>query len=372
MNFFISIAFLALIAVSCDAQGPPPISTTTAAAAAAAATTTATNPAVINWIKSTGYTGYNSQLADVQKVQYSTNYVYVTSTSIPGTYTVGKPGYSTTYPWADDPYVPVAQSFVVKIPLNPVAATTVTTPVPMGTAAILLNGVSVYNSDDGQTYNNAGVWHRNADFFESYSFDSCLGHASVGGGTVVNGLYHHHVLPVCLSVNGVAANTTTAHSPLLGFALDGFPIYGPYGYTTATSSSSAIKKLTSSYVATTYTSGIRNKFANGTTISSSANYGPSTSTTYQLNTLSTTKTALTSAAYLLDYAYTSGAGDLNAFNGRFQVTPEYPNGIFCYIFTDSYPYLFGPGNFYGTPASTSTSVTVSESTTTYFTYSSSG
>ena len=103
MNFFISIAFLALIVVSsCDAQGPPPISTTTTAAATAAATSTATNPAIINWIKSTGYTGYNSQLADVQKVQYSTNYVYVTSTSILGTYTVGKPGYSTTYPRAND------------------------------------------------------------------------------------------------------------------------------------------------------------------------------------------------------------------------------------------------------------------------------
>jgi trans-aconitate methyltransferase len=64
---------------------------------------TVTNPAIINWIKSTGYNGYNSQLADVQKVQYSTNYVYVTSTSIPGTYTVGKAGFNSTYPWADDP-----------------------------------------------------------------------------------------------------------------------------------------------------------------------------------------------------------------------------------------------------------------------------
>jgi hypothetical protein len=254
----------------------------------------------------------------------------------------------------------------VKIPLNPTAATTRTTSIPLGTVGILLNGVSLYNANDGNSYNSAGVWYRNAAFFEGYSFDSCMGHASAGG------LYHHHVLPVCLSVNGTAANTTTAHSPLLGFAFDGFPIYGPYGYSSANTTTSGIKKLTSSYVATTYTSGIRNKFANGTTISSSANYGPSTSTTYQLNTLNSTKTALTSGAYLLDYSYTSGAGDLNAFNGRFQKTPEYPNGIFCYIFTDSYPYLFGPGNFYGTPASTSTSVTVSESTTTYFTYSSSG
>ena len=119
----------------------------------------------------------------------------------------------------------MAQTFVVKIPLNPAAATTVTTPIPMGTAGILLNGVSLYNSNDGNSYNNAGFWYRNAAFFEGYSFDSCVGHASVGSGTVVNGLYHHHVLPVCFSTTA-AANQTKAHSPLLGFAMDGFPIYG--------------------------------------------------------------------------------------------------------------------------------------------------
>ena len=147
---------------------------------------------------------------------------------------------------------------------------------------------------------------------------------------------------------------------------------GPYGYSTATDSSSAIKKLTSSYVAGTYSSGLRTTYGNGTAISSSANYGPSTSTTYKINSLSSTMTPLTSGAFLYDYYYSSGAGDLTAFNGRFQKTPEYPNGIFCYIFTDSYPYLFGPGNYYGTPASTSTLNTVTETTTTYFSYSSSG
>jgi hypothetical protein len=255
--------------------------------------------------------------------------------------------------------------------LNPVAATTSTTAVPSGTAGILLNGVSLYNADDGNTWNNAGVWKRNAAFWEAYSFDSCVGHASAGSGTVVDGLYHHHVLPVCFTTTA-AANQTTSHSPLLGYALDGFPIYGPYGYSSANDTTSAIKKLTSSYAATTYTNGIRNKFANGTTITNSANYGPSTSTTYQLNSYSSTKTALTSGAFLNDYAYSSSNGDLNAFNGRFQKTPEYQNGIFCYIFTDSYPYIFGPGNYYGVPASTSTLNTVSETTTTYFTYSTSG
>jgi hypothetical protein len=110
----------------------------------------------------------------------------------------------------------------------------------MGTAAILLNGVSAYNANDGQyvVYNStaskwvasfSGTWSRNAYFFEGYSFDNCMGHASAGSGTLVNGLYHHHTAPTCMF-----NSSSTTHSPLLGYAMDGFPIYGPYGYTTAT------------------------------------------------------------------------------------------------------------------------------------------
>ena len=93
MNFNFALVCFALIAAN---VAQLPITTT-------AATSTTSNPAITAWIKSTGYNGYNSQLADVQKVQYSSNYVYVSSTSVPGTYTVGQPGYSTAKPWADCP-----------------------------------------------------------------------------------------------------------------------------------------------------------------------------------------------------------------------------------------------------------------------------
>ena len=237
----------------------------------------------------------------------------------------------------------------------------------LGTSGILLNGVAIYNANDGNTYNNYGFWYRNAYFFEGYSFDNCSGHASIS--SPVNGLYHHHCLPNCYST----ATTTTSHSPLLGYALDGFPIYGPYGYTNATNSSSGLKKLSSSYYAYSYPNGIRSTLGNGTAISNSSNYGPSTSTTYQLNHKnSSSYVAMTSGAFLYDWVYSSSYGDLNAYNGRFQVTPEYPNGIFCYIFTATYPFVFGPGYYYGNVASLSTSNTISETTTTYFSYSASG
>ena len=107
-----------------------------------------TDKVITSWTQCTGKNGYNSQLSDVQKIQYSTDYVYISSTSIPGTYTVGGGG------WADCPYVPVAQTFVIKLPRNPVVATTPTA-IPLGNAGIWLNGVSIYMANDGNSYNNS-------------------------------------------------------------------------------------------------------------------------------------------------------------------------------------------------------------------------
>ncbi len=40
-----------------------------------------------------------------------------------------------------------------------------------------------------------------------------------------SGVYHHHILPVCL----FNYTDSTKHSPIVGFAFDGFPVYGPFG-----------------------------------------------------------------------------------------------------------------------------------------------
>ena len=56
--------------------------------------------------------------------------------------------------------------------------------------------------------------------------------------------------------------------------------------------------------------------------------------------------------YLEDYEYVEGYGDLNEFNGRYCVTPEYPEGTFAYFVTineqglPQYPYVIGP-SYYG-------------------------
>ena len=70
----------------------------------------------------------------------------------------------------------------------------------------------------------------------------------------------------------------------------------------------------------------------------------------------------------------SGYGDLDYYNGRYCVTPEYPSGTYAYFiavnssYVPQYPYIIGP-SYYGTPITTQTG-TISETVTTYYSYSS--
>jgi hypothetical protein len=79
---------------------------------------------------------------------------------------------------------------------------------PMGRIGVAINGVMFFNPFD-------------AGGMEAVSImDRCCGHPSP-----VNE-YHYHKYPVC--VKTPFSDDGQGHSPLIGFALDGFPIYGPY------------------------------------------------------------------------------------------------------------------------------------------------
>jgi hypothetical protein len=58
--------------------------------------------------------------------------------------------------------------------------------------------------------------------------------------------------------------------------------------------------------------------------------------------------AKTAGTFINDHEYQIGTGLLDEFNGRFEKTPEYVNGTYCYHVTvDSslqpvYPYIVGP------------------------------
>lgn len=245
-------------------------------------------PDISSWIRNTtGATGYNGIPSDVQSVSYTATDVYVSATCIPG-YSIG--------PWTNNPNIPVNENFVFKITRNPVQNTGTATTVGLGHTGVWSNGVSVFNVSDGQSYNNQGVWHRNAYFWEGISFDNCLGHPAP------NGEYHHHVNPTCLYNDADSLN----HSPIIGYAFDGFPIYGAYAYTN-TNGTGPIKRMQSGYA-------IANPGATTRT------NGPAVNANYPLG------------CFMEDWTF-AGTGDLDLHNGRFCITPEYPAGTYAYFVT---------------------------------------
>jgi hypothetical protein len=193
--------------------------------------------------------------------------------------------------------------------------------------------VSIFNAMDARSYNNQGVWNQNAIVVEGASFDDCLGHPAP------NGEYHHHLNPRCLYDD----RDSSRHSPLIGYAFDGFPIYGAYGSANP-DGTGAITRMRSSYRLRSITA--RTTLADGTVLTA-AQQGPAVNAQYPLG------------YYLEDFEYVAGLGDLDAHNGRFSVTPEYPAGIYAYFVTldetgaAAFPYVLGT-YYYGviTPGNT--------------------
>lgn len=305
-----------------------------------AAATAGAPPVISSWLLNrTNLKGYNNIAANVQQVRYSANYVYINSTDIPA-YGIG--------PWPNNPNTASNQNYVFKIPRSPVAQGSGThTSTPLGAIGVWRDGVALFNALDAMSYNNQNIWHQNAVFAEAVSFDNCLGHPQQ------QGAYHHHQNPRCLyNIN------SAQHSPLIGYAFDGFPIYGAYGYANA-DGSGGIKRIMPGYQ--TRNIAQRQSLPDGT-ILQPGQYGPDVSATRPLG------------YYAEDYQYVAGSGDLDEYNGRFAVTPEYPGGTYAYYVTiyengtGAYPYYLGP-KYYGAVQmeniTTNGHVTVSEATTIY-------
>ena len=88
------------------------------------------------------------------------------------------------------------------------------------------------------------------------------------------------------------------HSPIVGWAYDGNPIYGPFGYGEVDNIQSGVRLIKPGY---------------------------------ELKTSSVEdRPGFTSGFFTDDYQYT-GVGDLDRHNGRFCKTPEFPNGIYAYF-----------------------------------------
>ncbi|MFZ6708934.1 YHYH protein [Undibacterium sp. TC9W] len=94
------------------------------------------------------------------------------------------------------------------LPANPVVAAQPTC-TSLGAIGVLLDGVRLYNADDGG-YRDAVAWEIQ---------DACQGHPER------TGQYHHHNITSCLTQK----DTPGQHSPLVGYIADGFGIYGNQG-----------------------------------------------------------------------------------------------------------------------------------------------
>ena len=101
------------------------------------------------------------------------------------------------------------------------------------------------------------------------------------------------------------------HSPIIGWAYDGNPIYGPYGYDTNTGGT--VRALKSGYKLAT----LSNRPA-----------------------ISTWKKGF----FCEDFVFT-GEGDLDEHNGRYCVTPDFPNGVYAYFATISDGFVESSGPF---------------------------
>lgn len=114
------------------------------------------------------------------------------------------------FPNADNPNTIRKQNYKFYIPLHPQKADK-PTPTPFGPIGVAVNGIPFYNQ-----YNREG-----GDAVQLEKFDSCCGHPDE------RGRYHYHKYPVC--VKSPFKDSEGKHSPLIGYAFDGFAIYGPNG-----------------------------------------------------------------------------------------------------------------------------------------------
>lgn len=128
--------------------------------------------------------------------------------------TTGGDGY-----WPPGPSCPTDQSKEGYFPNNPVPASA-ECETGLGAIGYMVNGTSIYNWSDGTSYNDQNIWQLNAPVAEQYDVDICGGHAQQEGD------YHHHFTSSCL--DELVSDDGSQHSPLVGYAADGYPVYGKW------------------------------------------------------------------------------------------------------------------------------------------------
>lgn len=307
----------------------------------------------------------------VQEILSSTNWVYVRSTGL-GSQIMG--------PWLNGrfPNLPTDQHFIFALPRHPSTQTTSTFN-RLFEIGLFVDGVRMFDACDAFSYSNpngrdadprAGIgqgdhiWNRDALVNEGKTFDAALAHQQN------RGTYHYHAEPIALRYQlgdhvdfdratqtyHESHNPPMKHSPILGWMQDGYPLYGPLGFSTPTNPTSGVRRMVSGFVLRNGDNGSDNLAQSGrkslpawvareqnrSVTLQKFQTGPDVSEMYPLG------------HYLEDYAFLGDLGknsgrdfDLDELNGRWCVTPEFPQGTYAYFTTIDakgqpvYPYNMG-------------------------------
>ncbi|HEY4364165.1 MAG TPA: YHYH protein [Bryobacteraceae bacterium] len=258
----------------------------------------ATLPVDRVWIRTPAQFGGESA-PEVQSVQVSNDAVTVRSAGV----SLGYLGPLQASPQPADS----VQRYTFRIPREPHAADSAHTHVPPDVAGVFVNGVPVYNQFEAISYQGQNLWH----------FDAvAMRLKGEGPPGLLEGL---------ISGGG-------KHSPIVGYALDGYPIYGPWGF----AEDGSLRRMRSSYRVRSITE--RTRWPDGTVLTP-GQYGPAVSAEFPVGT------------FVEDYEFVDGAGDLDRYNGRFARTPECPQGTYAYFMTTdaegrlAFPYLLASEYF---------------------------
>ena len=307
----------------------------------------------------------------VQGIYSSSNWIYIRSTGL-GSQIMG--------PWLNGnfPNLPVDQHFIYAFTRHPVKQQGNNFN-HLGEIGMFVDGVRMFDACDAFSYSHSNgrdadprggigqgdrIWNRDALMNEGMTFDAALAHQQN------RGTYHYHTQPIALRyqlgdhVDFDATTKTyreskiapTKHSPIVGWMQDGYPVYGPYGFASATNAASGVRRMISGFVVRDGKNGVDNLAVTGrktlpaweareqgrsTTLQTSET-GPNVSARYPLG------------HYIEDFAYLGDCGkifgqdfDLDELNVRWCVTPEFPQGTFAYFTTIDangtpvYPYNMG-------------------------------
>lgn len=217
------------------------------------------------------------------------------------------------FPNAGNPNSIREQRYRYRIPAYPRIAAN-PTPLGMHNFGLGVNGVPF---DPG-----AAEWYL-GDRGSGWQYNALSGAVALGldenhAHVQPSGAYHYHGIPTLLLSE--LAFSSTSHSPLVGWAADGFPIYALYGYSDAESGNPAIIENTSSY-----------RLKEGNRPAGGQNPGGHHDGTF-----------------MADYEFVAGAGTLDECNGRMTRTPEFPDGSYAYFLTRAFPII--PRCFRGSPS----------------------